>query len=493
MLRARAWPCCSLVGPLSALMLLSTSARSQNLVARRLDQIVSRHIQVGSFSGTIMVVDRERIVYQRAIGFADREARTLNTVSTRFEIASMTKPMTAIAVMQLVEEGTVRLDGKVSDYLPWYPSESGRRITVEQLLNHTSGIQQDIAFDGQSLGADVVASINSDRLSNDSLVRLIARRPLRFEPGSTYGYSSDAYAVLGAIVEHVAKKPFWQQLRERVLLPAGMTETGTSVVTATAARRAVGYEQGYDGFSRAPHIGVSPAGGLYSTLRDLSAFDRALQGSSLVNERSKALLFAVRGAHTAYGWKARIDTLSTGAQRLVLRTTGSLPGFQALMIRVPGARRSIIILSNARTLVWRLDDMAIAIDRALDGRPYAMPRRSVAESLATLTLKRQASLTVARAFDRMRADTTRFSLIEADVNRLGYFILGRGALASAENIFALNARAFPTSANVYDSLGEVQLARGDTARAVASYRRSLELDPRNSNATTILGRIAPRR
>jgi CubicO group peptidase (beta-lactamase class C family) len=380
----------------------------------------------------------------------------------------------------------------VSDYLPWYPSESGRRITVEQLLNHTSGIRQDIGFgDDPSPGAEVVAAINADLLSNDSLVKLIARRPLRFEPGSGYSYSSDAYAVLGAIVEHVTGKPYWQALGERVLDRAGMTETGVSYLRPLVPQRAAGYAQGFDGYTNAPHIGVTPAGGLYSTLRDLYRFDQALYGDTLVNEQSKALLFAVRSVITAYGWKTGEDTLPNGTRRRVLRITGGLPGFQALMVRVPEARRAIILLSNARTMVWRLDDFAVAIGRILDRRPYAMPKRSVAEAIAAAVNEGRASATIARDFDAMRADTARFAVAEAEINRLGYFFLERGATARAVDIFALNVRAFPRSANVYDSLAEAQLARADTALAIANYRKSLELDPGNSNAVNILKRIAP--
>jgi CubicO group peptidase (beta-lactamase class C family) len=186
-----------------ALTALASAASAQMPAARAIDRFMTRAAEYGQFNGAIMVVDGGRIVYERAFGLANMELNAPNTTTTRFEIASMTKPMTAIAIMQLVEEGKVRLDGTIAEYLPWYPSESGKRISVEQLLAHTSGIRQDIAFDDPSPGAEVVAAINADLLSNDSLVTLIARRPLRFEPGSGYGYSSDAYAVLGAILEHV--------------------------------------------------------------------------------------------------------------------------------------------------------------------------------------------------------------------------------------------------------------------------------------------------
>jgi CubicO group peptidase (beta-lactamase class C family) len=268
-----------------------------------------------------------------------------------------------------------------------------------------------------------------------------------------------------------------------------MAHTGVSYLAPLVPQRAAGYAQTFDGYTNAPHIGVTPAGGLYSTLGDLYAFDRALYGDTLVNERSKALLFALRSVITAYGWKTSEDTLQNGTRRRVLRTSGGLPGFEALMVRVPEARRTIILLSNARTRVSRFDDFAIAIGRILDGRSYSMPKRSVAEAIAGLVNAGRNATVVAREFDAIRADTARFALSEREMNDLGYFYVSRGASSRAVDIFTLNVRAFPRSANVYDSLGEAQLARGDTALAIASYRRSLELDPGNTNASNVLSRI----
>jgi CubicO group peptidase (beta-lactamase class C family) len=481
---------------LSIIALLTSAAslagqQSQAHPARaRIHDFMSRAASYGQFNGVVLVVDRGRPVYEGAFGLANMELGAPNTTTTRFEIASMTKSMTAIAIMQLVQEGRVRLDARISDYLPFYPTENGARISIEQLLNHTSGIREDIGFgDDPSPGAEVVAAINADLLSNDSLVKLIARRPLRFEPGTSYGYSSDAYAVLGAIVEHVTGTPYWQALRERVLDRAGMTQTGVSLLRPLVLGRAAGYAQTYAGFENAPHIGVTPAGGLYSTLRDLRRFDEALYGDSLVDATSKAILFSVRSVPTAYGWKTSEDTLPNGTKRLVLRMTGGLPGFQALMFRVPDARRTIILLSNARAMIWRFDDFAIAIHRILDGRAYTFPRRSAAESIATAVKAGTVGVALERQFSTMRADSTQFAVVEPELNRLGYYLLASGATTSAIDVFRLNIIAFPRSANVYDSLGEAYLVRGDTTLAVANYRKSLELDPGNANAVNVLKRI----
>jgi tetratricopeptide (TPR) repeat protein len=275
-----------------------------------------------------------------------------------------------------------------------------------------------------------------------------------------------------------------------VLDRAGMSETGVSLLRPVVQKRAAGYAQTFGGYENAPHIGISPAGGLYSTLRDLRRFDQALYGESLVNSQSKELLFALRPVITAYGWKTSEDTLPNGTRRRVLRTTGGLPGFGALMVRVPSARRTIIMLTNTRDMVWRLDDFAVAIGRILDDLPHTLPKRSAAEAIAGDAQSGIGAAELGRRFEAMRADSAHFAVSEAELNRLGYYFLNaRSAPTRAIEIFQLNVRAFPRSANVYDSLGEAYLAHGDTALAVTNYRRSLELDPNNGNATDILKRL----
>jgi tetratricopeptide (TPR) repeat protein len=197
---------------------------------------------------------------------------------------------------------------------------------------------------------------------------------------------------------------------------------------------------------------------------------------------------------TAYGWKTSQDTLRSGATRPVLRTTGGLPGFGAVMVRVPSQQRAIIMLTNIRTMTWRLEDFAASISRILDGSPYSLPKRSVAEALAPDVKARVSPELIERRFEQMRTDTARYALWEAELNRLGYHTMNSWRdVPRAIEVFRLNVRAFPRSGNVYDSLGEAYLAHGDTVRARENYRRSLELDPNNSNAADILRRIGPPR
>ena len=446
---------------------------------------MSAYHQLGQFDGVVLVADAGRVVYRDAFGLANREWQIAHTLDSRFEIASMTKPITAIAVLQLVDEGKLRLDSTVGESIPYFQTGPGAKITIEQLLVHRSGLQQDIAF---ADGADgVAARVNADELSLDEMVKLIAARPLRFAPGTDYAYSSDGYAVLGAVLERVTGKSYYNVIAERVLRKAGMTATVPAKLAPLVPRRVIGYQQTWDAVENGAHIGASPAGGFYSTVDDLFAWERALAGAALLSPQMKRLVFSMRDVITAYGWKTR-EATRHGRKVLIARTTGGLPGFVHVLERIPDENRVVIVLCNLRAPAYYLDRMVTGIHAVLDGEQPEAPRQSIA-MVAAAALGRGAEA-LGRELDRMGADSAHFYADEGELNSLGYHaLLQRHDPRSAVAVLAFNARRFPTSPNAYDSLGEAELAAGDREAAIRDYRKVLELDPKNVNAKQVLERI----
>jgi CubicO group peptidase (beta-lactamase class C family) len=446
--------------------------------------LVSAYHDAGQFDGVVLVADGGRIIYRGAFGLANREWNIPNTLDSRFEIASMTKPMTAIAVLQLVDENKLRLDAAVADYIPYFRAAPGAKITIEQLLAHTSGLQQDIAFVENGDDPGVAARINADELSLDEIVKLIAARPLRFPPGTDYAYSSDGYAVLGAVIERLTGKSYADAIDERVLRKAGMTSTVPALLTPLVPQRVTGYQQTWATVKNAPHIGASPAGGFYSTVGDLYAWERALAGDALLSPKMKQLVFAKRDVITAYGWKTR-EEHRRGRDELIVRTTGGLPGFVHVLERIPDEDRVVIALCNIRGPVYYLDKLVTGIHAALDGAKPEPPRRSAA--IAAAANLGGGAGAIRGELDRMAADPDHFYVDETEINSLGYHVLlARKDPPVAVAILAFNAARFPSSVNVYDSLGEAELAAGDRDAAIGHYRKVLELDPQNVNAKKVL-------
>jgi len=229
------------------------------------------------FGGTVLVARGGEPLFVRSYGLADREARVANTDGTRYNIGSITKVMTKAALLLLRDEGKVDLAKTVRTYLPDYPSKVADQVTLQQLLDHRSGM-------GDIFGPEFDAKRDGLKTLRDYL-ELFAREPLAFAPGADQRYSNAGYIVLGLVIERASGESYFDFVRDRVLVPAKMTDSGWPLKTDATWSRATGYttrtpEPGPPGPRRAaaaflPGRGSS-AGGSYSTAVDLLRFTRAL-------------------------------------------------------------------------------------------------------------------------------------------------------------------------------------------------------------------------
>lgn len=282
------------------------------------------------FSGVAAVAEDGDLVFVSAHGLQDRERGIPNAVDTRFALASTSKVITAIAVMQLVERGDVELDEPIGRFLPDYPNASVReRVTVRHLLHMRSGL-------GDIFGLEHDPSTNP--LANHAdYVRLFESEPLAFEPGEDFAYSNAGYILLGRIIEIASGQDFYAYVADNIFQPAGMRGTGYDDESRPRSRMAVGYRaEGFDGIpERAEEIEGRPlvpntsalggrgtaAGGGYSTVNDFAKLDQALRTNSLISEQSFSVIFGdgfVRGERNA-GIAGGAPGTST---RFLMRTDG---------------------------------------------------------------------------------------------------------------------------------------------------------------------------
>ena len=194
--------------------------------ARILDEHLGRAEQFG-FAGAVVVAKDGEVILHKAYGLADREAGKRVTTETLFDIGSITKPLTASAVLKLADERKLRVHDPITRFIDNVPADK-RSITIHHLLTHTSGL-------ANGFGGDY------DLISRDSLVRVMLSSPLENPPGSKYEYSNAGYSLLGAIMEKASGLPYERYLRDRVLLPAGAASTGYKLVDWTGKPVAVGY------------------------------------------------------------------------------------------------------------------------------------------------------------------------------------------------------------------------------------------------------------
>lgn len=248
------------------------------------------------FSGAVLFARHGKVLFQKGWGHADREAGVAITLDTRFRLGSMNKMFTAIATLQLVRTGKLKLADTVGEYLSDYPNKDvASKVTVRHLLTHTGGT-------GDIFGPEFTKSRLTLREHSDYL-KLYGARALTHEPGAEHRYSNYGYVLLGALIEKVSGMSYYQYVRSKVFQPAGMESTDSLPEVDEVPNRAIGYMRRNGAWlsnaDTLPWRGTA-AGGGYSTVGDLLRFAQALESGVLI---SKTLLAeATRPQAQQYGY-----------------------------------------------------------------------------------------------------------------------------------------------------------------------------------------------
>lgn len=297
---------------ISALLVALAAAQAPDL-----DKTLDSLAALDQFSGVVVLAKNGAPVFERAVGFADRETRMPNTPETAFNLGSINKLFTAVAIRQLAAAGKLEVDSTLGRAWPDYPNrDAGRRVTIRQLLEHRSGI-------GGNIFAAPAGGKRSDLRRLADFLPLFVNEPLQFEPGSRVQYSNAGYLVLGLLVERLSGESYYDYVRRHIYEPAGMTRTAHWAVDSLPVNTAVGYTRGaQDAPASAPVRRNteflpgrgSSAGGGYSTAPDLLR-----------------LLAALRAGRVPQGGPAGMG-IAGGAPGLNAVVEGDLPGGYDLIV-----------------------------------------------------------------------------------------------------------------------------------------------------------------
>ena len=287
---------------------------------------------------SVLVVRDGKAIVRRAYGLADVEKRIAATPATNYRLASVTKQFTAASILLLMESGKLQLDDPVRRWLPSLP-EATSAVTIRHLLTHTSGI---IDYE------DVIPEGTTEQVHDADVLRLLESQDRTyFPPGSGYRYSNSGYALLALIVERASGQTFAAFLRERIFLPLGMTNTvAFEDGISTVAHRAFGHTLANDVWTRTDQSVTSAVlgdGGIYSSIDDLARWDAALYDDRLLRRESRELAFAPAtdtdepNVNYGFGWRITGDTQWH---------SGETRGFRNVIVRDPGRRLTVVILTN---------------------------------------------------------------------------------------------------------------------------------------------------
>ena len=463
----------------------ATNAFAQQNV-QKIDELMKQYYDYGQFNGSILVAEKGKVIYKKGFGMANMEWAIPNQPDTKFRIGSVTKQFTATLVLQLVEEGKIKLDGKLSDYLPDYRKDTGGKITIHQLLNHTSGIQS------YTSRPDFFAEVSRNPYSVVDFVKKFASGDLEFEPGSKYSYNNSGYFLLGAIIEKVTGKSYETVLKERILEPLEMTNTGYDHHAPILQKRASGYEKTPAGYVNAAYLDMSlpyAAGSIYSTVEDLYKWEQSLYENKIISAESKKLMFTPGLSNYGYGFIIADRPIGKTDQKTkVIQHGGGINGFNSLLTRLVDKQQTIILLDNVGLGRYH-GNITNSIINILNGQPFDAPKKSLAETLYKTAIEKNAAAAVAEYRKLKTENALIYDFSESELNTLGYQLLGAKRTKDAIEIFKLNVEMFPKSSNPYDSLGEAYLADDQKDSALANYKKAIELDPTNANALRIVNRL----
>lgn len=312
-------------------------------LGRQVDSLFTHLHKRKGFNGTVLVTKYDQIIYRGAFGYADFKTKDTLSTQTVFQLASVSKQFTAMAIMMLKEQGKLNYDDSLQVYIPDFPY---RGITVKQLLTHRSGLPNYTYF------SDELWPDRKVDLSNDDVLSMMAvHKPnVYYQPDRTFSYSNTGYALLASIVEKASGQPFAEFMREHIFEPLKMHNTYTfnHELVAQPGKVAAGHIGGRR--KRLPDYQDTVLGdkGMYSTVEDLYKWDQALYTQKLVKRETLEEAFSPTGKvnrrEESYGYGWRIKQVDSGDT--VVYHGGLWHGYNTYFLRNPSDHSSIIVLSN---------------------------------------------------------------------------------------------------------------------------------------------------
>jgi D-alanyl-D-alanine carboxypeptidase len=318
-------------------MTRSIPTRENADYAEAASALIAPFVAANLFAGDVLVAKDGEVLLRQGFGLADREWNVAHCATGKFRLGSLTKQFTAAAILQLMERGALVLDDEIARHYREAPA-AWRDVTLFHLLTHTSGIASNTSIPG------FFQEMAQRDLSPREIIALTENEPLDFVPGTKFKYCNGGYVILGQVIERLSGKPYEDYIRENILAPLGLGNTGYEHVDMLIPRRVPGYRLRRGAIENAAYLAMSlpyAAGAIYSCVDDLLAWQRALATAKPISAASRDLMFADHGQGYGFGW---------GIQRQFSRRhyvhAGGINGFSVVLSHYPDDDLTLILLAN---------------------------------------------------------------------------------------------------------------------------------------------------
>lgn len=315
---------------------------SDKQITEELDAHLKKLAGADVFSGAVLLARGGSVLYEKAFGEANKDFKALNNVNTKFNLGSMNKMFTAVAIAQLVEAGKLSFDDPLGKFMPDFPDkEAAEKIRIKHLLSHTSGL-------GNYFNRTFMEGSRARFRTVEDFLALAKDEKMQFEPGSKWQYSNTGMLVLGKVIEKASGQNYFDYVRENIYKKAGMTNSDSYDLDSVNPNLAVGYEKDYtdQGIVFRNNIFMhvikgGPAGGGYSTVGDLLKFANALREGKLVGKEYVKTLITpkpeLNSPNYGYGFGTNPETFGH---------TGGFPGISSELVMFVNSDYAAVVLSN---------------------------------------------------------------------------------------------------------------------------------------------------
>ncbi len=448
---------------LACLLLLVTVATAQKVIknpelfSEKVDVLVQEYQDLDIFSGVVLVAEKGEILYHKAFGWANRDTKTGNTTSTKFDVGSMNKTFTGLIILHLLEEGKLSLDDRIGKYLTGISEKAAQKVTIDHLLNHTSGY-------GDYFGPEYV-DLPTDQKTFRSILEKVKKEELIFEPGSAQEYSNSGYILLGAIIEEVSGLDYYDVVKSRILDPLKLSQTNLTNPDAIP-NKAIGYYKDIFGtvYDNSEYVEYpKPDGGFFATALDVYKFYQEYHyGNSVVAQDTKMKdeFYRMIQPHRDTG----------GA----IPFAGGYPGSNSVNFEILRDNITIVVLANRDEPV--AERLGANILKIIRGQPTVSPSLPATRSVYQ-AYKENGTSYVKDHFNELTVNFHPTDPRDIILNTVGYQLLRKERVSEAIEMFLLNTALFADVANTWDSLGEAYLKAGELEKAKKSYQMALQLDP----------------
>jgi len=326
-------------------------------------EFIARYAKEHRFNGTVLTERAGKVQLVASFGLANFAFGVPDSRDTEYKIASITKLFTSVLILQLYEQGKLDLHASIATYLPQYAGEAANKVTIHQLLNHTSGIYNMDQVKSIQQALDGGVPPYQFPYTSDQLLEKFASGKLVSAPGTAFSYNNGDYIVLGKIIEHIQGKSFETVLAENILTPLHLTHTGMLRQSSIVPRLADTYFYRDDIKQLVPDLPVYPenwyaAGALYSTVDDVRLFADALFGLKLIKRDSLEQM--IKPGLDGYGYGIWAYDAEIGGRKFrVVKRPGQIMGAQCQLYHFLDQDITVVILSNTGTT--DLDDFVKVI------------------------------------------------------------------------------------------------------------------------------------